>query len=93
MRGEFVPTEQAEQRLLLLVETDIPRADDPQMPRPEMLDSPPFEIRLDDRGAHVRRSGYRRRRKSLAVKSSPTWRRTYSFSFRSLRLKSSPSTR
>src|SRR5690349_24029365 len=55
-RANSPGTQQAQCRLLFDVETDISRADDPQMARPEILDRSPVEILLDDRRAHVGRT-------------------------------------
>src|SRR4029453_13910439 len=45
--------QQAQQRLFLEIEPDIPGADDPQMPGPEIVDGSPIEILLDNRRADV----------------------------------------
>src|SRR3954451_21319847 len=54
-------SEKAQCGLLFGIEAEIAGADDPQMPRPEIVDRPSVEILLDDGWADVRRSGDRRR--------------------------------
>jgi hypothetical protein len=46
-------SEQAEEALLLGIETDISCAHDSQMPRPKILDRSSVEILVDDRGTDV----------------------------------------
>src|SRR5690349_17746158 len=53
--------EQAEQRLLFRVQTEIACTYNPQMSGAEILDRAPVEVLLDDRGAHVRGARNRRR--------------------------------
>src|SRR5215218_1314868 len=53
--------QQADQRLLLLVELRIARAHDAQMWWPEIVDRSPVEILLDDRGTDVRGPRHHRR--------------------------------
>src|SRR5436309_1801933 len=56
-RGANSPrAEQAQCGLFFDVETEISSADDPQMPRPEILDGSAVEILLDHRRAHIGRS-------------------------------------
>src|SRR6185503_17692296 len=55
-RGANSPRpEQAQCGPFFDVEAEISSADDPQMPRPEILDGSAVEILLDHRRAHVRR--------------------------------------
>src|SRR5262245_41917042 len=53
--------QQAEQRLLLWIEVQIPRADYAQMARAEIVNGSAVEILLDDRRAHIGRARDRRR--------------------------------